>query len=99
FVHTGVGPIPTLAQERVVPEYQHKGMRVRWHIPNVQPSEVPVKARLERFALEVRRGIGDREAVKEASRCLRCGFTCYDSEAGSEFAEDRDVTPFEQAAE
>ncbi|WP_022662450.1 RnfABCDGE type electron transport complex subunit B [Paucidesulfovibrio longus] len=99
FVTTGDVPMPTLPQERVVPESLLKGMRVRWRIPKVQPSEVPVKARLERFALEVRRGIGDREAVKEASRCLRCGFTCYDAEAGSEFAEDRDVTPYEQAVE
>ncbi|SKA84827.1 electron transport complex, RnfABCDGE type, B subunit [Paucidesulfovibrio gracilis DSM 16080] len=99
YVTSGEVPVPVMPQERVVPESLLKGMRVRWHIPKVQPSEVPVRARLERFALEVRRGIGEREAVKEASRCLRCGFTCYDAEAGSEFAEDRDVTLFDQGAE
>jgi NADPH-dependent glutamate synthase beta subunit-like oxidoreductase/NAD-dependent dihydropyrimidine dehydrogenase PreA subunit len=97
FITSGEVPLPELPQERVVPQSLLKGMKVRWRIPKVQPAEVPVKARLERFALEVRRGISDREAAKEASRCLRCGFTCYDSEAGAEFAEDRDVTLFEQA--
>ena len=95
YVTTGEVPLPTLPQERVVPESLLKGMRLRYRIPKVEPFEVPVKARLERFSLEVRRTIGDREAVKEASRCLRCGFTCYDSSAGSEFAEDRDVTLYE----
>ncbi|MGE4292424.1 MAG: RnfABCDGE type electron transport complex subunit B, partial [Desulfovibrio sp.] len=51
FVTTGDVPIPTLPQERVVPESLLKGMRVRWHIPKVQPSELPLKARLERYAL------------------------------------------------
>jgi NADPH-dependent glutamate synthase beta subunit-like oxidoreductase len=44
------------------------------------------------FKEEVAGSIPYERARKEASRCLRCGLTCYDADAGAEYTRDEDVT-------
>ncbi len=93
FVTTGAVPRPEEPQIKVIPESILKDMRVKYSIPRVVAPEIPVDVRRHNFTMEVRRGIPERDAIKEASRCLRCGLTCFDAEAGFEFAGDRDVKP------
>ncbi len=93
FVTTGAVPRPQEPQLKVIPESILKDMRVKYSIPRVVAPEIPVDVRRQNFTMEVRRGIPERDGVKEASRCLRCGLTCFDAEAGFEFAGDRDVKP------
>ncbi|MES9995597.1 RnfABCDGE type electron transport complex subunit B [Desulfovibrio aminophilus] len=93
FVTSGEVAQPVEPQVRVIPESILKDMRVKYTIPRVIAPEIPLDMRRQHFTMEVRRGIQEREAIKESSRCLRCGLTCYDAEAGFEFAGDRDVKP------
>ncbi|WP_461210006.1 FAD-dependent oxidoreductase [Desulfocurvus sp. DL9XJH121] len=87
---------PVDPQERVIPESILKGMEVRYTIPRVKIPTVPLEERRFSFKEEVS-GPLDFEAVKkEASRCLRCGLTCYDADAGSAYAGDEDVSPISQ---
>ncbi|MFW5490104.1 MAG: RnfABCDGE type electron transport complex subunit B [Desulfovibrio sp.] len=84
--------------ERVIPESILKGMKVTYSIPRVKEQEIPVDVRKHSMTKEVTLPITLCDAVKEASRCLHCGLTCYDSDAGSEYANDPDVLTFEEIA-
>ncbi|WP_419787171.1 FAD-dependent oxidoreductase [Pseudodesulfovibrio sp.] len=79
---------------RIIPETILKNMQVTYSIPRINVPEIPVEERKSTFSEEVKGGITFEAARKEASRCLRCGLTCYDSEAGAEYAVDDDVKTF-----
>ena len=83
---------PVDPQLRVIPESILKGMRVRLTIPRVQVECIPLDERRSSFKEEVSMPLGPDEARKEASRCLRCGLTCYDADAGRDYADDEDVS-------
>ena len=87
------GEIPSFVhpQKRVIPETILKNMQVKLTIPRIEVPEIPVEERKSTFHEEVQGFTTTRDARKEASRCLRCGLTCYDADAGSEFADDEDV--------
>jgi NADPH-dependent glutamate synthase beta subunit-like oxidoreductase len=87
------GEIPAFVnpQKRVIPESILKNMQVQLTIPRIDVPEIPVEDRKSTFHEEVQGFTTHRDARKEASRCLRCGLTCYDADAGAEFAADEDV--------
>ncbi len=58
--------------------------------------EITVEERRSTFKEEVKGSIVYEAARKEGSRCLRCGLTCYDAEAGAEYAQDADVQKFSE---
>lgn len=93
------GPQPDDPQLRVIPESILKGMKVRWSIPRVQVPSIGLEERRNSFKEEVSGALSPEKARKEASRCLRCGLTCYDMEAGSAYAGDEDVTPISHEEE
>lgn len=86
---------PEDQQLRVIPETILKGMKVKYTIPRVAVQEIPVAERRSTFKEEVSQPLDPSLARKEASRCLRCGLTCYDGEAGAEYAADPDVKPLD----
>jgi RnfABCDGE-type electron transport complex B subunit len=83
-------------QERIIPESILKDMKVTYSIPRVREPEIPLEVRKHSMTQEVTQSITHCDASKEASRCLRCGLTCYDSDAGCEYAGDPDVTRFDE---
>ena len=97
FVTEGAIPDSPHPQLRVIPESILKNMDVHYTIPRIQVPELSVEERRHTFKEEVQGSISYETARKEASRCLRCGLTCYDSEAGAEYAADEDVHPFNEA--
>lgn len=86
---------PVDPQLRVIPETILKGMKVNYTIPRVKVPEIGLEERRSTFKEEVSLPLEQAHAVKEASRCLRCGLTCYDADAGSDYAADEDVKPIE----
>lgn len=92
------GEIPELKnpQLRVIPETILKNMDVVYTIPRIKVPEISIEDRKSTFKEEVTGSISYDQARKESSRCLRCGLTCYDGEAGSEYAEDPDVHKFSE---
>ncbi len=84
---TGEIPVPDNLQKKVIIESILKNMKVKHEIPRVRVPEVPVEERRHSFVEEVKESISDREALREASRCLHCGITCYDYEAKEDTAE------------
>jgi len=97
FVTAGEIPEPLNPQLRVIPESILKNMQVTYTIPRIQVPEITVEERKSTFKEEVQGSIAFEAARKEGSRCLRCGLTCYDSEAGAEYAQDADVKRFSDA--
>ncbi len=97
FVTEDAIPEPKNPQLRVIPESILKNMEVHYTIPRIQVPELAVEERRSTFKEEVQGAIGFDAARKEASRCLRCGLTCYDAEAGAEYARDADVRPLNEA--
>lgn len=87
---------PEDQQVRVITESILKGMKVKYTIPRVKVPEISVEERRTTFKEEVSRPLEAAPARKEASRCLRCGLTCYDADAGSEYASDADVKPMDE---
>ncbi len=96
FVTQGAIPNPENPQLRVIPESILKNMHVTYTIPRVSVPEISVDERRTSFKEEVKGVIEYDAARKEGSRCLRCGLTCYDSEAGAEYAGDPDVKRFDE---
>ncbi|WP_319543239.1 FAD-dependent oxidoreductase [uncultured Pseudodesulfovibrio sp.] len=94
FVSQGDIPDSENPQLRIIPETILKDMHVTYTIPRINVPEITVEERKSTFREEVKGGITYEAARKEASRCLRCGLTCYDSEAGAEYAVDADVKKF-----
>ncbi len=90
FVTGKAIPRPTNLQLGVIPESILKNMDVLYSIPRVTVPEISVEERLCTFK-EVEGAVSHEAARKEASRCLRCGLTCYDHCAGAEYAADVDV--------
>jgi NADPH-dependent glutamate synthase beta subunit-like oxidoreductase len=97
FVTKGEIPEISNPQLRVIPESILKNMEVIYTIPRIKVPEISVEERKSTFKEEVTGSIVYDEARKESSRCLRCGLTCYDSEAGAEYAADSDVHKFNEA--
>jgi hypothetical protein len=91
-VTQGTVPEPDNQQVQVIPETILKDMHVTYSIPRVQEPLVSVEERRHTFKEEVAGSITYETARKEASRCLRCGLTCYDADAGAEYTLDEDVT-------
>ncbi|KAB1442174.1 RnfABCDGE type electron transport complex subunit B [Pseudodesulfovibrio senegalensis] len=96
YVTRGVIPEPENPQLRVIPESILKNMKVTYSIPRVRVPEVSIDERRTSFKEEVKGFIEYDAARKEGSRCLRCGLTCYDAEAGAEYAADPDVERFDR---
>ncbi|QJB57483.1 FAD-dependent oxidoreductase [Pseudodesulfovibrio sp. zrk46] len=96
YITEGEIPEPKNPQLRVIPESILKNMNVTYTIPRIQVPEITVEERKSTFKEEVQGSIAFEAARKEGSRCLRCGLTCYDSEAGAEYATDADVQPFSE---
>ncbi|CCO25490.1 FAD-dependent oxidoreductase [Maridesulfovibrio hydrothermalis] len=94
FISEGAIPEPDNPQLRVIPESILKNMEVTYTIPRIKVPEISVEERRSTFKEEVKGSIVYEAARKEGSRCLRCGLTCYDSEAGAEYAADADVQKF-----
>lgn len=97
FITEGEIPEPKNPQLRVIPESILKNMQVTYSIPRIDVPEISVDERRSTFKEEVKGFVEYDAARKEGSRCLRCGLTCYDSEAGAEYAGDADVKPFSEA--
>jgi NADPH-dependent glutamate synthase beta subunit-like oxidoreductase/Pyruvate/2-oxoacid:ferredoxin oxidoreductase delta subunit len=77
---TGAIPVPENLQKKVVTESILRDVKI-WHdMPRVRVKRTPVEDRRKSFVEEVQQSITDREAAREASRCLHCGITCYDYE-------------------
>jgi NADPH-dependent glutamate synthase beta subunit-like oxidoreductase/NAD-dependent dihydropyrimidine dehydrogenase PreA subunit len=91
-VTEGTVPEPDNQQVQVIPESILKDMRVTYSIPRVQEPLISMDERRHTFKEEVAGSIAYETARKEASRCLRCGLTCYDADAGAEYTLDDDVT-------
>ncbi|WP_243546620.1 RnfABCDGE type electron transport complex subunit B [Pseudodesulfovibrio tunisiensis] len=98
LVTRGEIPAPEQPQLRVIPETILKDVHITYTIPRIKVPEISIEERKSTFKEEVKGGISFEAARKEASRCLRCGLTCYDAEAGAEYAVDEDVQPFAKAA-
>ncbi|WP_320170811.1 FAD-dependent oxidoreductase [Maridesulfovibrio sp.] len=96
YVTEGDIPDPQNPQLRVIPESILKNMEVTYTIPRIKVPEISVEERRNTFKEEVKGSIVYEAARKEGSRCLRCGLTCYDAEAGSEYAADADVHKFSE---
>ncbi|SME95276.1 FAD-dependent oxidoreductase [Desulfovibrio gilichinskyi] len=94
FITEGVIPELENPQLRVIPESILKNMDVTYTIPRIKIPEITIEERRSTFKEEVKGSIVYEAARKEGSRCLRCGLTCYDSEAGAEYAQDADVKTF-----
>jgi NADPH-dependent glutamate synthase beta subunit-like oxidoreductase len=90
-VTEGAVPEPDNQQVQVIPESILKDMRVTYSIPRVQEPLISMDERRNTFKEEVAASIPYERARKEASRCLRCGLTCYDADAGAEYTRDEDV--------
>ena len=90
-VTRGTVPEPDNQQVQVIPETILKDMRVTYSIPRVQIPLIGMDERRHTFREEVAGSITYEAARKEASRCLRCGLTCYDADAGAEYTLDDDV--------
>ncbi|SKA68475.1 RnfABCDGE type electron transport complex subunit B [Desulfobaculum bizertense] len=86
LITTGKVEAPENAQLRVIPETILKGMKVEYSVPRVQIPEIPVEERRSTFHEEVSKALDRASAEREASRCLRCGLTCYDASAGAQYA-------------
>ncbi|XPV77221.1 MAG: FAD-dependent oxidoreductase [Desulfovibrio sp.] len=95
ITNDGEIPFPEGMQCRVIPESILKNMSVNYHIPKVHTPEIPFEERSHSFKEEFTGKLSSREARKESARCLRCGLTCYDADAGKEYAADPDVTRIE----
>jgi len=98
YVTQGVVPEPDNQQVQVIPETILKNMHVNYTIPRVQIPLTPLEERRISFKEEVAGSISYEVARKEASRCLRCGLTCYDADAGAEYTQDEDVRPIDRPA-
>ncbi|MBI9110219.1 FAD-dependent oxidoreductase [Maridesulfovibrio ferrireducens] len=96
FITEGAIPEPKNPQLRVMPETILKNMAVTYTIPKIKVPEISVEERRSTFKEEVKGSIVYEAARKEGSRCLRCGLTCYDAEAGAEYAQDADVQKFSE---
>lgn len=96
FITEGAIPDPKNPQLRVIPESILKNMEVTYTIPRIKVPEITVEERRSTFKEEVKGSIVYEAARKEGSRCLRCGLTCYDAEAGAEYALDADVQKFSE---
>ena len=96
FITEGEIPLPKNPQLRVIPESILKNMDVTYTIPRINVPEITVEERRSTFKEEVKGSIVYEAARKEGSRCLRCGLTCYDAEAGAEYAQDADVQKFSE---
>lgn len=96
YVTDGAIPEPKNPQLRVIPESILKNMDVTYTIPRIKVPEISVEERRSTFKEEVKGSIIFEAARKEGSRCLRCGLTCYDAEAGAEYAQDSDVQKFSE---
>jgi len=90
-VTEGTVPEPDNQQVQVIPESILKDMRVTYSIPRMQEPLISMDERRHTFKEEVAASITYETARKEASRCLRCGLTCYDADAGAEYTLDEDV--------
>ncbi|GAB7022390.1 FAD-dependent oxidoreductase [Salidesulfovibrio brasiliensis] len=97
YVTEGEIPEPKNPQLRVIPESILKNMQVVYNIPRIRVPEISVEERRSTFKEEVKGFVEYDEARKEGSRCLRCGLTCYDAEAGAEYAADPDVSRFDES--
>lgn len=97
YITEGEIPEPKNPQLRVIPETILKNMDVTYTIPRIEVPEIGIEERKSTFKEEVKGSIGFDAARKESSRCLRCGLTCYDSEAGAEYAGDPDVKKFSES--
>ena len=84
---TGEIPVPDNLQKKVIIESILKNMKVKHDIPRVRVQETPVEERRHSFSEEVKGPISDKEALRESSRCLHCGITCYDYEVRDDNAE------------
>ncbi|WP_432735307.1 FAD-dependent oxidoreductase [Maridesulfovibrio sp. FT414] len=96
YVTEGAVPEAKNPQLRVIPESILKNMEVTYTIPRIKVPEITVEERRSTFKEEVTGSIIYEAARKEGSRCLRCGLTCYDAEAGAEYAQDSDVQKFSE---
>ncbi|WP_147818650.1 FAD-dependent oxidoreductase [Salidesulfovibrio onnuriiensis] len=97
FVTEGEIPEPRNPQLRVIPESILKNMEITYTIPRIKVPEISIDERRHTFKEEVKSFVEYAAARKEGSRCLRCGLTCYDSEAGAEYSGDQDVKRFDEA--
>ncbi len=71
-------PQPDNLAKKVNPKSILKNICVSKTIDKITIPELPVAIRRNSFAEEVVSTIGDKQALKESSRCLQCGTYCYD---------------------
>lgn len=91
FVEQGAIPAMENPVTKLISESIIKNVNLAYTIPRVQVPAISVAERKLTFKEEVSESISHVLARKEAARCLRCGLTCYDPDAGWEYARDIDV--------
>ena len=74
---TGKIPVPGNLHRRVNPRSILKGITIAPGPPRVTLKEMPVAVRTRSFTEEVVATLTDRQAHREAQRCLQCGTCCY----------------------
>ena len=75
----GTVPYSDKIQKRINPKSIIRKVPISEHIPKVVVPELPVSLRKASFIEEVQGTITEAQALKEASRCLRCGTLCNDN--------------------
>lgn len=74
----GTIPYSDKIQKRINPKSILRKVPISEHISKVMVPELPVSLRKSSFIEEVQGTITEAQALKEASRCLRCGTLCND---------------------
>ena len=74
----GTIPYSDKIQKRINSKSILRKVPISEHIPKVMVQELPVSIRKKSFIEEVQGTITETQALKEASRCLRCGTLCND---------------------
>ncbi|MCB2149588.1 MAG: FAD-dependent oxidoreductase, partial [Deltaproteobacteria bacterium] len=77
LITTGKIPVPRNLHRRVNPRSILKGIMTVPGPPRVTLKELPVAVRTRSFTEEVVATLTDRQAHREAQRCLQCGTCCY----------------------
>ncbi|WP_319408086.1 FAD-dependent oxidoreductase [uncultured Desulfosarcina sp.] len=77
LITNGEIPVPGNLHRRVNPRSILKGITTAPGPPRVALKELPVAVRTRSFTEEVVATLTDRQAHREAQRCLQCGTCCY----------------------
>ncbi len=87
YLSEGKISVPENLQSRILTETILKNMDMPPKLKRqFELKELSFDKKIHSFQEDVPEGLNDREAINEAMRCLRCGLTCYDSDAAAHLA-------------